>query len=597
MRYHAVDLSFCIRFGEETLVSKTHVMKMSRLYAPTLKEDPAEAELASHKLMLRAGMIRKQAAGLYSYLPLAWRSLKKIEGIVREEMDAAGAQEMLLPILTDAELWRESGRWNAYGPELMRVTDRHGREFALGPTHEETITDLITNELKSYKQLPVNLYQIQDKFRDEMRPRFGLMRGREFIMKDGYSFNADQESLQETYDAMKDAYARICERCGVKALPVVADSGQIGGDTSVEFMALADAGEAALVYCDACGFAADEEAATTQVAVSEGPGDGTLEKVHTPGLGTIEAVAKFFGFPENGTRKSLALIAEDGTPVVAIVPGDHELNDCKAEKLFGAYHLMTEEELEENGLHKGFIGPVNLPQGIRLVVDETLRESKKWACGANEVDYHFTGACPGRDFTVDEWADLVTVKAGDPCPHCGAPLSGARGIEVSQVFQLGTKYSASMNATFADEDGTEKPFLMGCYGIGVSRTMAAVIEQHNDEHGIIWPISVAPYEVSVIALDKKGEAFDEAARIADELAAAGVEVVFDDRAERPGVKFADNDLMGFPYQLVVGKRGLANGTVEFKDRATGERVDVALADVVEKVAAAVHEARAVFEAQ
>ncbi|MBM6775781.1 proline--tRNA ligase [Collinsella tanakaei] len=566
-------------------------MKMSNLYAPTLKEDPAEAELASHRLLLRAGMIRKQAAGLYSYLPLAWRSLKKIEAIVRDEMDAAGAQELLMPILTDAELWRESGRWNAYGPELMRVTDRHDREFALGPTHEETVTDLITNELRSYKQLPVNLYQIQDKFRDEMRPRFGLMRGREFIMKDGYSFSATQESLQEIYDDMKQAYANICERCGLRALPVVADSGQIGGDTSVEFMALADAGEAALVYCDDCGFAADEEAATTSVEVTEGPGDGTLQKVHTPGLGTIEAVAAFFGFPENGTRKSLALIAEDGTPVVCIVPGDHELNECKAEHLFGAYHMMSDEELEANGLHKGFIGPVNLPEGIRLVVDENLRTSKKWACGANEVDYHFTGACPDRDFTVDEWADLITVHAGDPCPHCGKPLAGARGIEVSQVFQLGTKYSEAMGATFADENGEEKPFLMGCYGVGISRTLAAVVEQHNDENGIIWPTSIAPFEVSVIALDKKGEAFDEAARLADELAAAGVEVVFDDRAERPGVKFADNDLMGFPYQLIVGKRGIKNGTVELKCRATGEREDVAIDEVVAKLAETVRSER------
>ena len=567
------------------------VMKMSNLYAPTLKEDPAEAELASHRLLLRAGMIRKQAAGLYSYLPLAWRSLKKIEAIVRDEMDAAGAQELLMPILTDAELWRESGRWSAYGPELMRVTDRHDHEFALGPTHEETVTDLITNELRSYKQLPVNLYQIQDKFRDEMRPRFGLMRGREFIMKDGYSFSATQESLQEIYDDMKQAYANICERCGLRALPVVADSGQIGGDTSVEFMALADAGEAALVYCDDCGFAADEEAATTSVEVTEGPGDGTLQKVHTPGLGTIEAVAAFFGFPENGTRKSLALIAEDGTPVVCIVPGDHELNECKAEHLFGAYHMMSDEELEANGLHKGFIGPVNLPEGIRLVVDENLRTSKKWACGANEVDYHFTGACPDRDFTVDEWADLITVHAGDPCPHCGKPLAGARGIEVSQVFQLGTKYSEAMGATFADENGEEKPFLMGCYGVGISRTLAAVVEQHNDENGIIWPTSIAPFEASVIALDKKGEAFDEAARLADELAAAGVEVVFDDRAERPGVKFADNDLMGFPYQLIVGKRGIKNGTVELKCRATGEREDVAIDEVVAKLAETVRSER------
>ncbi len=553
-------------------MSKTRAMKMSNLYAPTLKEDPAEAELASHRLMLRAGMIRKhrlmlragmirkQAAGLYSYLPLAWRSLRKIEDIVRDEMDAAGAQELLMPIMVDAQVWRESGRYNVYGPELMRISDRHEREFVLGPTHEETVTDLIKNELKSYKQLPVNLYQIQDKFRDEMRPRFGLMRGREFIMKDGvtdliknelksykqlpvnlyqiqdkfrdemrprfglmrgrefimkdgYSFNATQESLQETYDDMKQAYANICERCGLKALPVVADSGQIGGDTSVEFMALADAGEAALVYCDACGYAADDEAASTQVAVTEGPGDGTLQKVHTPGLTTIKEVAEFFEFPENGTRKALALIDVEGNPVVAIVPGDHELNDCKAEHLFGeGFHLMTDEELQQFGLCKGFIGPVNLPEGIRLVCDATLRDSKQWACGANEVDYHFTGACPGRDFEPDAWEDLITVVAGDPCPHCGAPLAGARGIEVSQVFQLGTKYSEAMGATFADENGEEKPFLMGCYGVGVSRTLAASVEQHHDEHGIIWPVSIAPYEVSIMPLDPTIPEFHHASR-------------------------------------------------------------------------------------
>ena len=568
-------------------------MLMSRLYAPTLKEDPAEAELASHRLLLRAGMIRKEAAGLYTYLPLAMRSLHKIEAIVRDEMDAHGAQELLTPIMVDASLWEQSGRIDAYGPELMRFRDRHEREFVLGPTHEETLTDLVRNELRSYKQLPVNLYQIQDKFRDEIRPRFGLMRGREFIMKDGYSFSATQESLQEIYDAMKEAYANICERCGLKALPVVADSGQIGGDTSVEFMALADAGEASLVYCDACGFAADDEAATTSVAVTEGPGDGTLQKVSTPGLGTIEKVAKFFGFPENGTRKSLALVAEDGTPVVCIVPGDHELNECKAEHLFGAYHLMTEEELEANHLHKGFIGPVNLPQGIRLVCDESLRASTKWACGANEVDYHYTGARPGRDFTVDEWADLVTVVAGDPCPHCGKPLVGARGIEVSQVFQLGTKYSEAMGATFMDEDGKERPLIMGCYGVGVSRTLAAVVEQHNDEHGIAWPVSVAPYEVAVVPLDVNDDfVWPAASAAANELAAAGIEVVVDDRKERAGVKFADNDLMGFPYQLVFGKRAVAAGNCELKVRATGERTELPLAEVAAKVAELVKARRA-----
>ena len=569
------------------MATTKRVMKMSNLYAPTLKEDPAEAELASHRLLLRAGMIRKVAAGLYSYLPLAWRSIGKIEAICRDEMDAIGAQEMMAPILTPAELWEESGRIGAYGPELMRLEDRHDRTFCLGPTHEETFTDLVRNELRSYKQLPVTLYHIQDKFRDELRPRFGLMRSREFIMKDAYSFSATQESLQEVYEDMKGAYARYCERCGLKALPVAADSGEIGGDSSIEYMALAEAGEASLVWCD-CGFAADDEAASTTVVVSEGPGDGMLEKVHTPGLGTIEAVAAFFGFPENGTRKSLALTDGDGEPVVAIVPGDHELNDIKASKLFGDYHLMSDEELEQFGLHKGFIGPVGLPAGIRLVCDESLKSSTRWACGANEVDYHYTGACPDRDFAVDMWADLVTVKPGDPCPHCGKILHGGRGIECGQVFQIGTeKYAAKMGATFADENGREQPFYMGCYGIGISRTLAAIVEQHHDDDGIVWPVSVAPYEVSVIALDKKGEAFDAAADLADQLAAAGIDVVFDDRKERPGVKFADNDLMGFPYQLIVGKRGLQNGTVELKVRADGTREDLvldgAIADLVARV--------------
>lgn len=575
------------------MATTKHAMKMSRLYAPTLKENPAEAELASHRLLLRAGMIRKEAAGLYTYLPLAWRAIRKIENIVRDEMDSHDAQELMMPIMVDAELWCESGRIDAYGKELVRFKDRHDREFVLGPTHEETITALVRNELRSYKQLPVNLYHIQDKFRDEFRPRYGLMRGREFIMKDAYSFSATQESLQEEYDKMKEAYANICVRCGVHALPVVADSGEIGGDTSVEFMALADAGEASLVYCDDCGFAADDEAASTKVAVTEGPGDGTLKKVETPGLGTIEAVAEFFGFPKNGTRKSLALIDAEGKPVVAIVPGDHELNDCKAEHVFGkGYRMMTDEELDEYGLFKGFIGPVNLPAGIKLVCDSSLKDSKSWACGANEIDYHYTGACPDRDFTVDEWADLVTVLAGDPCPHCGKPLSAARGIEVSQVFQLGTKYSEAMGATFMDEDGKEKPLIMGCYGVGVSRTLAAIVEQHNDENGIIWPVSVAPYEVSVIPLDPKKEDCAAATdKLVQELIEAGLDVVVDDRDERPGFKFADNDLMGFPFQIVIGKRGLKNGTFELKDRATGEREDILIDEAASIVAARVNKAK------
>ena len=569
------------------------VLKMSTLFVRTLREDPADAEVASHKLLVRGGYIRRVAPGIYSWLPLGLRVLHRVEEIVREEMNAIGAQEVLFPALLPAEPYKATNRWTEYGDTLFRLVDRKGSDMLLGPTHEEMFTLMAKDQCSSYKELPLSLYQIQVKFRDEIRPRFGLMRGREFIMKDAYSFSATQESLQEEYDKMKQAYANICERCYIKALPVVADSGEIGGDTSVEYMALAEAGEASLVYCDDCGFAADDEAASTKVVVTEGPGDGTLTKVETPGMGTIEAVAKFFGFPENGTRKSLALIDAEGKPVVAIVPGDHELNDCKAEHVFGkGYRMMTDEELQANGLHKGFIGPVNLPDGIRLVCDESLRESKQWACGANEVDYHFTGACPERDFTVDEWADLVTVVAGDPCPHCGKPLSAARGIEVSQVFQLGTKYSEAMGATFMDEDGKEKPLIMGCYGVGVSRSLAAVVEQHNDEHGIVWPVSVAPYEVAVIPLDpKKEECATVCEQIVDGLCAEGIEVVVDDRDERPGFKFADNDLMGFPYQVVLGKRGLKNGTVELKDRATGEREDVTIDEVVAKVAELVKAAR------
>ncbi len=549
--------------------------KMSRLYAPTLKEDPAEAELASHKLLLRAGMIRKTAAGLYSYLPLCWRVILKIEGVIRDEMEGIGAQEMLTPIVTPAELWEQSGRYAAYGPELMRLKDRHERDFVLGPTHEETYTDLVRNELRSYKQLPVTLYHIQDKFRDELRPRFGLMRGREFIMKDAYSFSATQESLQECYEEEKGAYARIAERCGIKALPVVADSGQIGGDTSVEFMALADAGEAELVWCD-CGFAADTEAATTKVPVLDGPGHGELRRIETPGTHTIEDLAKLLEIPENATVKSLCVVDAEGKPVLALVPGDHDLNDCKAEHVFGAgYRMMADDELKGYRLPKGSIGPVNLTEGIRIVCDESLKDAHSWACGANVDGYHYVGIEPERDFHVDEWADLITVAEGDPCPKCGCALHAARGIEISQVFQLGTKYSESMGATFMDEDGREKPFLMGCYGIGVSRMVSAVVEQHNDERGICWPVCVAPYEVEVVAMSVNDDVvWPVAQKVTEELAAADLEVVVDDRKERPGVKFADADLIGIPYQVILGKKGVAAGTAEVKVRATGERFDV-----------------------
>lgn len=555
-----------------------HWMRMSSLYAPTLKEDPAEAVLASHRLLLRAGMIRKTAAGLYSYLPLAWRSLLKIEAIIRDEMDGIGAQEILVPIMTPAELWEESGRWDVYGDELMRMHDRHDRQFALGPTHEETFTDLIRNELKSYKQLPVTLYQIQDKFRDERRPRFGLMRGREFIMKDGYSFSANQESLQECYDQEKVAYQNVCDRTRLKALQVVADSGQIGGDTSVEFMALADAGEASLVYCD-CGYAADTEAAAAKINVEERE-SGKMYEIHTPGIGSIDDVAEFLHVSPAATRKALALVDGNGKPVVCFVPGTHELNEVKAEHVFGDYHMMTDEELEEYGLIKGFIGPVGLPEGIRVIGDLSLEDTQWWLCGANKADYHLDHVELGRDFEINEWKDLVTSQEGDICPECGLPLHAARGIEVGQVFQLGTKYSSALNATFTDENGEDKPLVMGCYGIGVSRLLAAVVEQYNDEKGIKWPVSVAPYEVSVLCLsDKDPEIWDAAGAVADACVAAGLETVVDDRAERPGVKFADADLIGFPWQVIVGKKGVANGIAEVKERATGERFEVALDEV------------------
>ena len=554
-------------------------LRMSSLYAPTLKEVPAEAELASHRLLLRAGFIRKTAAGLYSYLPLAWRSILKIEAIIRDEMEGIGAQEMQVPMIVPGEIWQESGRWDVYGPELLRLKDRHGRDFVVGPTHEETFVDLVKNELRSYKQLPTTIYQIQDKFRDELRPRFGLMRGREFIMKDAYSFDRDVEGMQKSYEDQKAAYARVCERCGLRALPVVADSGQIGGDTSVEYMALAEAGEASLVWCD-CGYAADDEAATVGIAVEAGPGGEQMEKVATPCEGSIEALTAFMKVTPQACRKSFAIIAEDETPVLCLLPGDHELNEVKAEHAFGHYDVMDEEQMAAYGLVKGYMGPVGASSELRIVADVSLQGSERWLIGANEEGYHYQAAEPGRDFEVAQWLDLATAKEGDACPHCGKPLHSARGIEVSQVFQLGTKYSEAMGATFADEDGQEKPFQMGCYGIGVSRTLQAIVEQSHDEHGIIWPVSTAPYEVEVIPLDVNDDLVWPAAEgVARALVEAGLEVVVDDRKERPGVKFADADLMGFPYQVVCGKRAVADGNCEVKNRATGEREIVPLAEV------------------
>lgn len=557
------------------------IMRLSQQYAPTLKEDPAEAEIASHKLLLRAGMIRKVTSGVYTFLPLGMRVLAKVENIVREEMDAIGAREMLMPALQPGELWHESGRWDDYGPELMRLDDRHGRGFCLGPTHEELITSIVRSELRSYRQLPMTLYQIQSKFRDEIRPRFGLLRSREFIMKDAYSFHSSQESLQETYDAMYGAYGRICERCGLEYRPVEADGGQIGGSVTCEFHALADAGEAELVYCPECDYAANTEVAACISHPTQHEVSG-CEKIATPGVASIASLAEFLGIPESSTVKAMVGKDNDDNVVALFIPGDHELNELKAERACGGFVLLTDEELEKAGLHKGSIGPKDLPAGIKVFADECLKPISQWVVGANEDGFHFVGAAPGTDFTVDVWADLSLAAPGDACPHCGAALEGARGIEVSQVFQLGDKYSKSMGAVYSAEDGTDQHFLMGCYGVGVTRTLAAIVEQHNDENGIIWPASVAPAHVCVIPLTVGDDVvMPVAERVAKELAAKGFEVALDDRDERAGVKFADADLIGWPVQVVVGKRGVKEGVVEVKRRDQGEKVKVELSTLAE----------------
>ncbi len=563
------------------------ILRLSRLYMPTLRDVPADADIASHQLLVRAAMIRKTASGIYTFLPLGYRVLSKIENIIREEMNSTGALEIMMPALQPADLWHESGRWNDYGPELMRLTDRHDHDFCLGPTHEELITSLVKGELRSYKQLPVTLYQIQVKFRDEIRPRFGLLRSREFIMKDAYSFHETQESLQETYDAMSVAYGNICDRCALEWTPVEADSGQIGGKVTTEFMALAESGEAELVHCP-CGYSANTEAGActcaptvyeeTEIAPAGVSREaGALAKFATPGVHTIEELAAFLGIPESSTVKALSGKDSEGKLFVLFVPGDHELNEIKAARAVNGFELLSDDEMKACGLHKGSMGPVGLPEGAQVVADASLQGVSQWLVGANEEGFHLAGATPGRDFEVNIWADLCVVKPGDQCPDCGKPLQGARGIEVSQVFQLGDKYSRSMGATYLDKNGKEQPFIMGCYGVGVTRTLAAIVEQHNDEAGIKWPLAVAPAHICVIPLTVgDDEVQPKAEEIAKQMAAFGFEVVIDDRNERPGVKFADADLIGWPLQIVVGKRGLSEGKVEVKRRLTGERRDVSL---------------------
>nr|WP_309862380.1 proline--tRNA ligase [Desmospora profundinema] len=552
------------------------------MLAPTLREVGAEAEMASHRLMLRAGLIRQLASGVYTYLPLGYRSLRKVEQIVREEMDRIGAQEVLMPAMNPAELWEETGRWDTYGPELVTLKDRHERKFLLGPTHEEVITDLMRNEVNSYKKLPMSLYQIQTKFRDERRPRSGLLRGREFLMKDAYSFHADRESLDATYQDMVDAYVRIFTRLGLDFRAVEADSGAIGGKESHEFMVLSESGEDTLAICGGCDYAANIETAQAGSTKGDSPGEADPEqvpqpeKVATPGKSTILEVASHLNVPSERLIKSL-LFQVDGEPVLVLVRGDDEANEVKVKNALGATEVELADEatvLRVTGAPAGFAGPVGLKETVRIVADEAVQGLYDGVVGANEPDAHLIHVNPGRDFQVDQVADIRTVKEGDPCPRCGGVIRFTRGIEVGHVFKLGTKYSDAMRGTFLDGEGKERSFIMGCYGIGISRVAAAIVEQHHDENGIRWPLAAAPFQVHLIVVNAKKE---EQARLAnqlyEQLKDAGIEVLFDDRAERAGVKFKDSDLIGIPLRVIVGGKA-AEGLVEYKFRRSGESGDL-----------------------
>ena len=575
-------------------------MRLSKMYVRTLRELPAEAEIPSHILLLRTGMIRKLASGIYGFMPLGWRSLHKIENIIREEMDKSGAQEILMSAIQPAELWEESGRWSAYGPELWRIKDRNGRDFCLGPTHEEIFTDIVRDGVSSYRQLPLNLYQIQHKYRDEARPRFGLMRSREFIMKDAYSFDKDQEGLDKSYDDMYDAYTRIFTRCGLTFRPVEADSGAIGGNASHEFTALSEVGESDIAYCESCSMAANVEKAACRDAEPSPESEAMLElqEVHTPGTKTIEEVAGFLNIDKTKTIKALLFekYDEDGKAdgyVAAFVRGDRDLNMIKLVNALNipehAIAFADESKLEAAiGAVGGFTGPIGL-HDCTVVVDSELVGLKNLCAGACKLDHHILNVNYGRDYEGDIVTDLKVLKEGDPCPVCGAPIKHTRGIEVGQVFKLGTKYSKAMNAIYKDENQQDHPLVMGCYGIGVSRTLAAVIEQHHDDDGIIWPVSVAPYHVIVTLVKPKDE---EQAKLAEEiyqsLLVAGVEAVIDDRDERPGVKFKDADLLGFPIRITVGKRA-GEGIVEYKLRRDSEKSELSVAEAIENAIKLVNE--------
>ncbi len=568
-------------------------MRWSNYYLYTTREVPKDAEVISHQLMIRAGMIKKLAAGIYTTTPFGWRSISKMSAIVRRELDKTGAMALNIPAIPPAELWQESGRWNQYGKELLRMNDRHGRDFCFGPTHEEVITDMVRHDVRSYKQLPLSLYQIQVKFRDEIRPRFGLMRGREFLMKDAYSFHASDESLGATYRDFHDAYCRIFEACKLDYTVVEADSGTIGGSSSHEFMVLAQTGESEIVRCPDGDYAANTEKAEAGKLETPAPGpvpEGATgpHEVATPGKKTIGEVSDFLGIEPRQLVKTMIYTSEKEELVAVVIRGDREINEVKLANHLDVQHVALasdEEVIRATGAPVGFAGPVGLPEDMRLIADASARNLEHFACGANKGDAHLLNVDWGRDAEPGEWVDLLLVDGGDPCPRSDTALELSRGIEVGHIFKLGSKYSESMGCNFLDEKGRGNPMTMGCYGLGIGRTVAAAIEQGHDEDGIIWPRPLAPFEVLLITLNPKNEDVAQAAeKLYGELQEHGFEVLYDDRKERPGVKFKDADLIGIPLRVVVGQRGLAEGNVEMSlRRDPREKTAVAIGETVTKV--------------
>ena len=568
------------------LLRETNALRYSSLHAPTLKEDPADAEVISHRLMVRAGMLRQVTRGSYDFLPLGLRSVRKVERIVREELDAAGCQEVLLPIVCPSELWQESGRWDVYGKELLRVQDRLGRDFCIGPTHEEVMCDLVRRDIRSYRELPLNLYQIQTKYRDEVRPRFGLMRGREFMMKDGYSFHVDYDDCRREYQRMYETYAKIFRRCGLEFRAVEADTGAIGGSMSHEFQVLAESGEDLILSCNSCDYAANIEKAASRTPAGAVFDASDSTEVSTPGVRTIEEVSEFLSEPPSKFIKTLIFIADD-QPVAALVSGEDQLSETKLKAALDVAQLRLAEDdeiLSATGGPQGFSGPAGLK--IRMVADERLKGSVGMVSGANKTDAHVLGVDQQRDFPDAEFAELRQAKPSEPCARCeNGKLEAHRGIEVGQVFYLGDKYSKSMGLSFLDENGDEKIMEMGTYGIGVTRTVAAAIEQNHDEAGIMWPVSIAPYEVVIVPVKWNDESSREVAeRLYADLRARGIEAILDDRDDRAGVKFNDADLIGFPFRLTIGPRGLKNGVIEFKTRAEENGEEISIDKIVDHVA-------------